>query len=194
MSPATDTTRSVSEQRILNAARRRFETFGYRRTSIAEIARDAGIAVGTVYRYFKSKEEIFLQVVRDLNDTWITRAREAMSQPGTPIERLARLGPISMEYNQENKLLNALLNRDPEIVYAPLMDQIADDLLRQNVSLMAEVIQEGVESGNMRPMDPERAAFVIFVAGQTLFGQQSYPYQDVLPLYLDIILNGMLPR
>jgi len=194
MSPATDTTRSVSEQRILNAARRRFETFGYRRTSVAEIARDAGIAVGTVYRYFKSKEEIFLQVVRDLNDTWITRAREAMSQPGTPIERLARLGPISMEYNQENKLLNALLNRDPEIVYAPLMDQIADDLLRQNVSLMAEVIQEGVESGNMRPMDPERAAFVIFVAGQTLFGQQSYPYQDVLPLYLDIILNGMLPR
>ncbi len=52
MSSATDTTRSVSEQRILNAARRRVETFGYRRTSIAEIARDAGIAVGTVYRYF----------------------------------------------------------------------------------------------------------------------------------------------
>ncbi len=87
-----------------------------------------------------------------------------------------------------------MLNRDPEMVHAPLMDQIADDLVRQNVSLMAEVIQEGVESGNMRPMDPERAAFVIFVAGQTLFNQQSYPYQDVLPIYLDVILNGMLPR
>ena len=38
---------SVSKERIVAAARRRFETYGYRRTSIAEIARDAGIAVGT---------------------------------------------------------------------------------------------------------------------------------------------------
>ena len=51
MSPRTTAPAGASamERRILRAARRRIETFGYRRTSMAEVARDAGIAVGTVY-------------------------------------------------------------------------------------------------------------------------------------------------
>jgi AcrR family transcriptional regulator len=79
--------------RILEAAQRRFEAFGYRRTGMAEIAREAGVAAGTLYRYFRNKEHIFFEVVRELNAGWLARAREAVSGPGTAAERLARLGP-----------------------------------------------------------------------------------------------------
>jgi AcrR family transcriptional regulator len=194
MSPVADTTRSVSERRILEAARRRFERFGYRRTSIAEIAHDAGIAVGTVYRYFKTKEEIFFQVVEDLNATWLAQARQVLHEPGTPTERLARIGPASVKFNQENKLLSSILNRDTEMVSAALLDQIAEELLEQNVSMMAAVIREGVEEGTMRPVDPEKAAFILFVTGQTLFNQEHHPYEDLMPLLAEIILEGLLPR
>jgi AcrR family transcriptional regulator len=194
MSPVADTTRSVSEQRILGAARRRFERFGYRRTSIAEIAHDSGIAVGTVYRYVKTKEESILQVVEDLNATWLAQARQVLDEPGTPTERLARIGPASVKFNRENKLLSSILNRDTEMVSAPLLERIAEELLEQNVSMMAAVIREGVEEGAMRPVDPEKAAFILFVAGQTLFNQEHHPYEDLMPLLAEIVLEGLLPR
>ena len=47
-----------SAARILEVARKRFETYGYRRTNIAEIARDAGVAPGTIYRHFEGKEDL----------------------------------------------------------------------------------------------------------------------------------------
>ena len=182
---------SVHEQRILVASRERFASFGYRHTSIAEIARDAGIATGTVYRYFASKEGLFRRVVQDLNQRWVELARTVLSEPGPAHERLARLGPASIEFNRKNKLLTSILNRDTEIVHAPLLDDIRRDLIRENVTLMAEVIRDAVAEGSMRPVDPERAAFIVFMAGQTLFTQEYRPYQEVLPLYVDIVLHGL---
>ena len=194
MDPKAETPRRVSEQRILASARQRFESFGYRRTSVAEIAREAGIAVGTVYRYFKSKEDVFLAVVKDMNDAWLVLARDVLRQPGTPTERLARLGAVSVKFNQESKLLTSILNRDTEFVHAPLLDPIARNLVDQNVALMAEVLREGVEEGSLRAVDPERTAFVLFIGGQALFNQDHRPYEEVLPLYVDVLVRGLLPR
>ena len=67
-------------------------------------------------------------------------------------------------------------------------------MTEQNVAMMAEVIRVAVEEGSMRPVDPERAAFILFVGGQTLFNQERYSYSDVLPVYVDIIMNGRLRR
>lgn len=182
---------TVIEQRILAASRERFASFGYRHTSIAEIARDAGVATGTVYRYFASKEDLFRRVVQDLNERWVELARSVLSGPGAAHERLARLGPASIEFNRSNKLLTSILNRDTEIIHAPLLDDIRRDLIRENVTLMAEVIRDAIAEGSMRPVDPEQAAFIVFVAGQTLFTQEDRAYQEVLPLFVDIVLHGL---
>src|SRR5712692_12086686 len=74
----------VARNRILAAAEKRFAAFGYRRTGIAEIAREAGVAAGTLYRYFENKEEIFRAVMRDLLDAWLDRARQVLAGAGLP--------------------------------------------------------------------------------------------------------------
>src|SRR5207244_6153753 len=102
MQGAAQASDSPTRARVLAAAEQRFATFGYRRTGIAEIARDAGVAAGTLYRYFDNKEEIFRAVMRALQDSWIARARTAVAPPGTAMERLNRLGEASVALNQEN--------------------------------------------------------------------------------------------
>ena len=188
------TAEATTRSRILEAAEQRFATFGYRRTGIAEIARDAGVAAGTLYRYFDNKEEIFRAVMRVLQDTWIARARAAVAPPGTAMERLTRLGEASVAFNQENALMNSLYRRDGEIIFAPLLEELHEELLQHNVAMIADVIRTGIREGTFRRVDPERAAFILFTGGDALSNQHRYSYQDVLPLYSEIVMNGLLPR
>src|SRR5439155_21325034 len=95
---------SPTRARILAAAGERFAAFGYRRTGIPETARDAGVAPGTLYRYFENKEEIFRAVMREGLARWLETARRVLAQPGTALDRLARLGQASVDYNRENAL------------------------------------------------------------------------------------------
>src|SRR2546428_10390951 len=88
--------------RIMAAAEERFAAFGYRRTGIAEIARDAGVAPGTLYRYFEDKDEIFRAVMREGLARWLVTARRVLDQSGTALDRLARLGLASVAYHRED--------------------------------------------------------------------------------------------
>jgi hypothetical protein len=91
-----------------------------------------------------------------------------------------------VEFNRRYKLLGAVLERDREIIFAPLLDELHDKLLEENVAMMAQVIRRGVEDGSLRPIDPEKAALIIFVAGWTLFGQQRVSYAEILPVLAEI--------
>ena len=192
--PATASAETPTYARILAAAEERFASFGYRRTGMAEIARDAGVAAGTLYRYFASKEEIFRAVIREGTASWLARARAAVAPPGTAIERLARLGTASIEFNRENALINSVYRRDNEIIFAPLIEELHEELLRQNVAMIADVIRDGIREGTLRDVDPEAAAFVLFVGGDALASQSHHAYQDILPLYAEIVMNGLVPR
>lgn len=175
-------------------ARKRFESHGYRRTNIAEIARDAGVAPGTIYRHFRNKEDLLRRVVEQSNAEWIEEARLALGAGGSAIERLERLGRASVEFNLRNRLLSAVLERDAEIIFAPLLDELFDEVHEVNVAMMAEAIRVGVEDGSLRPVDPEKAAFILFVGGRALFNQTRIPYAEVLPLFIEMTQLGLLPR
>jgi AcrR family transcriptional regulator len=183
-----------TEARILAAAAQRFASFGYRRTGIAEIARDAGVAAGTLYRYFDNKEEIFRAVMRDVTAGWLREARAALAPPGTAIERLARLGAASVAFSRDNALINSVYRRDDEIIFAPLIEELHEELLHHNVALIADVIRDGIREGSLRDIDPERAAFVLFLGGDALSNQSHHAYEDILPVYSEIVMHGLVPR
>src|SRR5438132_5247830 len=106
MQEAAEASDSPTRTRILAAAEERFAAFGYRRTGIGEIARDAGVAPATLYRYFENKEEIFRAVMREGLTRWLERARRVLAEPGPALERLERLGEASVPHNRENALIN----------------------------------------------------------------------------------------
>src|SRR2546422_894028 len=77
MQGAAQASDSPTRARVLAAAEERFAAFGYRRTGIAEIARDAGVAPGTLYRYFENKEEILRSGMREGPGRGLPRGRAA---------------------------------------------------------------------------------------------------------------------
>src|SRR5438552_4536596 len=133
MQGAAQASDSPTRARVLAAAEERFAAFGYRRTGIAEIARDAGVAPGTLYRYFENKEEIFRAVMREGLVRWLETARRVLAEPGTALERLARLGEASVDYNRENALINSVYRRDGELLVAPPLEEPHAQLVPANV-------------------------------------------------------------
>jgi hypothetical protein len=59
---------------------------------------------------------------------------------------------------------------------------------------MAAVIRDGIADGSIRAVDPEKAALVLFLAGNALFNEPMRDYQELLPVYVDLVMNGMLPH
>jgi TetR/AcrR family fatty acid metabolism transcriptional regulator len=173
------------------AARKRFERFGYRATSIALIARDAGIAVGTIYLYFKNKEQILVALFDESNARWMAEAERAASQPGSAEQRLLRVAQASIERNQRDQLLRAVMNRDLEMILAPLCEEFRDQVLRHNVEVMANVIRDGVRTGELRSTDAEKTAFVLWTTADALLTQKQFRYEELLPTYIGIVRDGL---
>ena len=111
-SEAPGAAESPVRARILAASRQRFADFGYRRTGIAEIARDAGIAPGTVYRYFANKEKVFRAVMRHGLAQWLATARRVLTAPGTAVERLARLAQASLDFSRAERVNRSFIPAD----------------------------------------------------------------------------------
>lgn len=133
---------------ILAAAKQLFGHYGYRRTSIDDIAQEARIAKGTVYLYFKSKEEIFRALCQQLLDTVLSAAEEACHTPGPIDQRLRHVLAAKFDY------LFELVHRSSharELIDAK--NQLSADIFsqvdRRYLRMLSAVIAQAVEYGEL---------------------------------------------
>lgn len=83
-----DLTADPKRQAILDAAWRAFGAYGFRKTSMDDIAKGAGMSRPAVYLHFRSKEDIFRSLVQFYYDVTIAGVREALARPGLPLDNL----------------------------------------------------------------------------------------------------------
>jgi AcrR family transcriptional regulator len=113
-------TRDQRRETILNVAREVFFEQGYTAASMSSIAARLGGSKGTLYNYFKSKEELFEAQVRDTCNRGAARILGAAAD-GEPVETLTRLGEQYMQHlcaEQSVRLLRILVaeaQRSPEL-------------------------------------------------------------------------------
>ncbi len=84
-------TPAETRQAILQAARQRFLHYGHKKTTVDEIAADAGVGKGTVYLYFDGKDEIILTIILEVKRAITERMRAVAAAPGPPEDKLRRM-------------------------------------------------------------------------------------------------------
>jgi len=105
----SDTTRSRA---ILATASRLFATRGYSQTTTAEIAREAGVAEGTLYHHFGSKDGIFLTLFDETMDGYLAGIEELLSREATGRETLSALARFHYAYVSGRREQYLILLRD----------------------------------------------------------------------------------
>ena len=154
---------SDKHEQIIEAAVRVFARNGYYNSRVSDIAREAGVASGTIYLYFKTKDEILVTLFREKMAAWVAYAREAIADAPDPIAKIRRL--VALHFS--------VLERDPalaEVVQIELRQghKFFRGASAHEVSayfeLIASVLEEGQAAGRFRDDVPVK------VATKVLFG------------------------
>lgn len=144
------------EKRIVNAATKLFAERGYQGTTIDEIAREANIAKGTVYLYFKDKQELFRHICRMLsyehekNQLKIHEYKEW-------VDRLRQYILLQIKFFQENAYLARISVKEIH----GLDKEVADIFFRaldRHINLLASIVRGGTKDGVFAPVDERKAA------------------------------------
>lgn len=156
---------------ILHAAWGLIRHYGYNKTTIDDIAREAKVGKGTVYLYFKSKKEIMLALT-DLTNERITRQLEKLASEDKPPEERIRACVL-----YRLMTLFDLVNRYPhsEDVIASILPEIVERLdryVRRHGELLGEIVKEACSAGIFVSKDPAAAGQLL----ANLFEFMTPPY------------------
>jgi len=167
---------------LLKIAYRMFLEKGYENTSIDEIIEEAGIAKGTYYYYFKSKEQTLEEVIDMMLDAEEVKARAVMNAP-LPIPHkvvgvIASFRPESEEMGFADEL-----HRPENLI---MHDKIQKKLLTRLIPILSDIVRAGNEEGIFNCEDiPERVKIMIVLANE-LFDSGEFTPKDII-VFIDTI-------
>ena len=145
---------------ILSAGLDVFSQFGFRGTTLDQIAEAAGLSKPNLLYYFPSKEEIHAALLERLLETWLDPLK-ALDPQGEPVEEIMayvqRKLAMSRDYPRESRLFaNEILQG------APRIGAILQDDLKTLVDEKAKIIQSWADAGRIAQVDPHHLIFSIW--------------------------------
>ncbi len=154
------------KKEILDVAEELFTAKGYDNTSTTEILERVGIARGTLYYHFKSKEEILDALIDRIIQGMVSNIRLALSDKTTVSQKLISFissmkvdSAIGMEITDyAHKPQNALMHQ-----------KIQSSLLAVLTPIAAEIIKEGMKEGSLSTEYPEEAAEMLLIYSSVVF-------------------------
>jgi AcrR family transcriptional regulator len=169
----SDGTGAATRERLLEAARSLIEQDGYAAASVLQVAERAGVAAGTLYRHFSSKEDLFVEVFRAV----CAREEQAMLAAGAAARADRRGSAIEcLEEVLATFARRAL--RNPRLAWALLAEPVDPRVDAERLAYQARYtghvsgwLQEAIEAGEIPELDAEfTAAAIVGGCGAALVG------------------------
>src|SRR5690349_24272132 len=137
---------SGKHQRILDAAIEVIAEHAFFHSRVSEIAHRAGVPDGTIYLYFKNKDELLMAAIDSAFHRFIQRARSSLDQVADPREKLRRLAFLHLESLGSNRSL-AIVFQTELRHSAKFLGQFSHNLLVEYFDVIKSVLREGQEAG-----------------------------------------------
>ena len=199
MADATDMKQRKQDKqlRIYKAALKIFARFGYRKTTVEDIANELGMTKGNLYLYIKSKQDLYNRAVAHAFSRWQEKMFADIAQETDVVRQLIYLFQKGHQYLNEDPHLKNILVNDPDIIaFTPREDRFAA-INQKTRDLLKEILQRGVEQKRFRSLDMEKIS-TLFYFGFVMFINKAYVKSEGDPTIkmfeegIPLILNGLL--
>jgi len=181
---------------ILRAATRVFARNGYFSSKVADIARAADVADGTVYLYFKSKEEILHSIFDQNMAEAIAACRKLIENSRDPREKLRRIATLHLER------LGA--DRDLAVVFqvelrgsTKFMQEFSAAGFAEYLDLLCKIFEDGQRVGVFRKdLNAKVVSKILFgaldeMATNWIISKRSYKLEPMAEIVMDVFLSGV---
>ena len=158
-------------RRILEAAIRTFGQRGFHEARVAEIAAAAKVAEGTVYLYFRNKEDLLGVVFDESMDDVLAKGRAIARSKGSAAERLTGLVDLHLEFVGSDRDLASVFQIELRRS-ARLVERFSRSKLVEYFRLLGYVLRDGIASGEFRrDLDPRLAIRILFGASDEILSE-----------------------
>lgn len=136
-------------KRILEAAVKIFADLGFHQSTISQIAREAGVADGTIYLYFKNKDDILVQFFSYKTKQVFDRFKEAVDSADIPVDKLRNLIHRHLSEFQRDRNMAIVYLSETRRKNRVVETQIRI-MSKMYFDLVAEIIEQGQQDGTIR--------------------------------------------
>lgn len=184
-------------QEILNVSLKCFARYGYKKTTMDEIAAELGLTKGALYNYARNKEDLYQKAVANALGKWQTRVREAVEGATNPRDKFIALSYKAFKYLADDDEMRNILISDPNIFPMFPKDDPFREINENSRNLLRAVLEEGVATGIFRPIDLESATWLLFSIYK-MFIIDTYVVSDqeatekLFDDTVDLVLHGLL--
>jgi AcrR family transcriptional regulator len=184
-------------KQIMNAALACFARKGYHNTTMDDIVAESGLSKGTLYWYFKSKDDLFLSLVKSFFLDMRQDFENMLEQPTTPSGKLRAMAQGFVQFFQETEdffsvffefWMQSTLNEE--------LNQLSSHILVQYRQVLAGIIAEGIETGEFKAVDANQLALAVMAVYDGLaFYMMLMPDEVELErasqVFIETILSGL---
>lgn len=183
-------------QQIVEAAIRVFARNGYYSSRVSDIAREAGIASGTIYLYFKTKDEILVTLFRDKMAAFVARLRREIAEEPDPASKIRRLVRVHFSVLEQSPPLAEVVQVELRQGHKFFRGASAHEVSAY-FELIGSILEDGVTAGRFHADLPVKVATkVLFgamdqMATSWVLGKRGYRLADAAEAVAAIFLKGV---
>lgn len=156
--------REANQALILEAAEKIFAMNGFKGAATGDIAREAGLPKANVHYYFKTKSDLYREVLRHILDDWMSAAStfEAHDDPAKALRTYVR---AKMEFSRKRPYGSRVWAR--EIMSgAPVLDDFLGTTLKLWLKERTRIIRRWIREGKIKAVDPQALLYMIWATTQ----------------------------
>ncbi len=182
---------------ILEAARGLFTRFGYKKTTMDEIAKAAGITKPTIYTYFEGKKGILVGLVEWEASQVLDKGLASQDLEAAAPEQLRSMFMAVDTFLKGDSFLQGIVTRDPDIL-TPEVLNIAFGFERRIMDAVAKILEQGMEEGTVRRTDPKLLAYATVRLHEAFtfsafFDSEGYTDEQVNDFFVEMMTAAVQP-
>ena len=181
---------------ILKAATKLFARRGFFNAQVADVAREAGVAAGTVYLYFQSKDDLLISIFERTMHEGLEAARQALASVRDPVERLRRLARVHLERLGQDRDLAVVFQVELR-QSTKFMERCSSTLLQDYLHAIRDAVADAQTAGRFRrEVSPTFAAKVLYgaldeMATNWILSRRRYALATQADEVVDLFVHGM---
>jgi len=185
--------------KIIRAGLKVFTKKGYFKATVDDIAKEAGIAKGTVYLYFKDKPSLYISTIDEHFNGAIRFLQDIQKEPISNTNKLKRIADDWLDYMLKYKSSFPMFTMENINLSRKMMKAIKSMVpvrLNDMVQLVAGIIEDGIKHKEFRKVNPQIAALHFLNTIRTTFFANVFTNTKTLKrnAVLDVFFNGLIER